>query len=57
MNPELVNELGPNTQREGPNALLVCSGGGASGQSAVGKFSKANRQLRSTTDPDATRVR
>jgi hypothetical protein len=46
MNPELVNELGPNTQREGPNALLVCSGGGASGQSAVGKFSKAQSPIK-----------
>jgi transposase len=33
------------------------SGGGAPGQSGVGKFSKANRHFRSTTDPDATLVR
>jgi hypothetical protein len=30
------------------------SGGGAPGQSEVGKFSKANRHFRSTTDSDAT---
>jgi hypothetical protein len=32
------------------------SGSGGSGQSEVGKFSNANRQFRSTTDPDATLV-
>ena len=30
---------------------------GSGGTSPVGKFSKANRQFRSTTDPDATLVR
>jgi transposase len=33
------------------------SGGTVPGQSQAGKFSKANRQFRSTTDPDATLVR
>ena len=31
--------------------------GGAPGQNGVGKFSKANRHFRSTTDPEATLVR
>ena len=31
--------------------------GGTPGQNGVGKFSKANRHFRSTTDPDATLVR
>ena len=43
----------PDQENEPPSD----SGGGASGQSEVGKFSKANRQFRSTTDPDATLVR
>jgi transposase len=33
------------------------SGGGTPGQSEIGKFSQANRQFRSTSDPDATLVR
>jgi hypothetical protein len=32
------------------------SGSATSGQSEVGKFSKANREFRSTSDPDATLV-
>jgi transposase len=44
-------------QHDDDNQPPSRSGGVVPGQSQVGKFSKANRQFRSTTDPDATLVR
>jgi len=43
----------PDEEQEPPSG----SAGGTPEQSEVGKFSKANRQFRSTSDPDATLVR
>ena len=49
---EQVQKLDEHDEDQGPS-----SQGGGSGGSAIGQYSKTNRQFRSTTDPDATLVR
>jgi transposase len=50
---EQVQKLDEEEDQEPPSG----SGSATSGESEVGKFYKANRQFRSSTDPDATLVR